>query len=72
MSLGSSCALLPADHLRLFSLVRSRKEHRGIDLISDGHAIRSHVVRGAGRSQQTPGYAKFHTRSHNAGIGVYG
>jgi hypothetical protein len=33
--LGVSCALLPADHLRLFSLVRSGKEHRGVDLISD-------------------------------------
>ena len=30
-----SCALLPVDHLRLFSLVPSTKEHRGIDLISD-------------------------------------
>jgi hypothetical protein len=33
--LGFSCALFRADHLRLFSLVRSRKEHRGVDLISD-------------------------------------
>ena len=33
--LGFSCALLPPDHLRFFSLVRSGKEHRGVDLISD-------------------------------------
>jgi hypothetical protein len=50
--LGFSCALLPADHLRFFSLVRSGKEHRGVDLISDVPAIRSLVVRRTGRSQQ--------------------
>jgi len=33
--LGFSCALLPADYLRLFSPIRPRKDHRGIDLISD-------------------------------------
>jgi hypothetical protein len=32
--LGFSCALLPPDHLRFFSLVRSGKEHRGVDPIS--------------------------------------
>jgi len=42
----------PANHLRLFSLVRSGKEHRGVDLISDGPAMRSLVVRRAGCDYQ--------------------
>jgi hypothetical protein len=42
--LGFSCALLLVDHLWFFSLVRSGKEHRGVDLISDGPAMWSPVV----------------------------
>jgi hypothetical protein len=62
-----SCALLPADHLRLFSLVRSRKEHRGVNPISDALPC--------GRlwyaEPNAIGYAMHRSRSHDAVIRVY-
>jgi hypothetical protein len=66
--LGFSCALLPADHLRLFSLIRPRKDHRGENLISDalpfGHLWYVEV-------SNAIDYAKFFSRSHDAVIRVY-
>jgi len=65
--LGFSCALLPADHLRLFSLVRARKDHRGVDLVSDALSF--------GRlwygDPNAVSNAKFRSRSHDAVIRVY-
>jgi len=65
--LDFSCTLLLADHLRLFSLVRSRKEHHGVNLMSDALPF--------GRlwygEPNAIGYAKFYGRSHHALIRVY-
>jgi len=44
---------------RFFSLVRSGKEHRGVELISDGPAIRSLVVRRANATENAIGHAQF-------------
>jgi hypothetical protein len=47
--------------------VRPRRDHRGVDLISDAAAIRSAVS----AESNAVGYAKFRSRSHNAVIRVY-
>jgi len=65
--LGFSCELLPAEHLRLFSPVRARKDHRGVDLVSDALSF--------GRlwygDPNAVSNAKFRSRSHDAVIRVY-
>ena len=66
--LGFSCALLLADHLRLFSLVRSRKEHRGVDLISNALPF---GLLWYDTLDNAIGYAMHYRRSHNAVISVY-
>jgi hypothetical protein len=65
--LGFSCALLPADHLRLFSLVRARKDHRGVDLVSD--ALSFGCLWGG--DPNAVSNAKFRSRSHDAVFRVY-
>ena len=51
--------------------VRPRKDHRGVDLISDGLPFGRLVVRRAGCNRNAIGYAKFRSRSHDAVIRVY-
>ena len=69
--LDFSCALLPADHLRLFSLVRSRKEHRGVGLISDALPLGRLWYGELNAISNAVDYAKFRSRSHDAVIRVY-
>ena len=69
--LGFSCALLPADHVRLFSLVRSGKEHRGVDLISDALPFGRLWYGEPNAISNAIDYAKFYSRSHDAVIRVY-
>jgi hypothetical protein len=69
--LGFSCAFLPADHLRLFSGVRSRKERRGVNLISDALPFGGLWYAGPNAVTNAIGYAIHYSRSHDAVIGVY-
>jgi hypothetical protein len=68
--LGFSCALLPAEHLRLFSLVRSRKEHRGVDLVSDALPFGRLWYGEPNAVTNAIGYAKFRSRSHDAPVSI--
>jgi hypothetical protein len=68
---GFSCASLPADHLRLFSLVRPHKDHRGVDLISDALPFGRLWYGEPNAVSNAIDYAKFFSRSHNAVIRVY-
>jgi hypothetical protein len=63
--LGFSCALLLADHVRLFSLVRSGIDHRGFDLISDALPFARLWYT---KRDDALDYAKFFSRSHDAVI----
>ena len=69
--LGFSCALLPPDHLRFFSLVRSGKEHRGVDLISDVLPFGRLWYDGPNAASDAIGYASQYSRSKGAVIRVY-
>jgi len=69
--LGFSCALLPADHLRLFSLGRSGKDHRGVDLISDALPFGRLWYGEPNAISNAVDYARFRSRSHRAVIRVY-
>ena len=69
--LGFSCALLPADHVRLFSLVRSGKEHRGVDLISDALPFGRLWYGEPNAVSNEIGYATHRNRSHAAVIRIY-
>jgi hypothetical protein len=69
--LGFSYALLPADHLRLFSLVRSRKDHRGVSLISDALPFGALWYGEPSAISNAIGYAMHRSRSHHAVIRVY-
>jgi hypothetical protein len=51
--------------------VRPRKDHRGVDLISDALPFGRLWYRGPDASSNAIGYAKFFSRSHNAVIRVY-
>jgi hypothetical protein len=62
---------LPADHLRLFSLVRWRKEHRGVDLISDALPFGVMWYGEPDAISNAIGYAKHRSRSHDALIRAY-
>ena len=62
--LGFSCGLHPADHLRIFSLVHSRKDKRNVDLISDALSF-SRLWYGDPTQSEMP------IGSHNAVIRVY-
>jgi hypothetical protein len=70
MSLGFSCALLPADHLRPFSLVRPRKDRRGVDLICDALPFGRLWYGEPNAVSNAVDYAKFRSRSHDAVIRV--
>ena len=69
--LGFSCTLLPADHLRLFSLVRSGKEHRGVDLISDALPFARLSYGEPNAAANAIGYAMHRSRSHDVVIRVF-
>jgi len=69
--LGFSCALLPAEHLRLFSLVRARKDHRGVDLVSDALSFGRLWYGDPNAVSNAIGYAEHRSRSHRAVIRVY-
>jgi len=57
--------------LRLFSLVRSRKDHRGVDLISDVLPFGRLWYNGPNAVANAIGYAKRRSRSHDAVIRAY-
>ncbi len=69
--LGFSCASLLADHLRLFSLVRSRKEHHGVNLVSDALPFGRLWYGEPNAVSNAIGYAMHRSRSHDAVIRVY-
>jgi hypothetical protein len=51
--------------------VRPRKDHRGVDLISDALPFGRLWYGGPNAVSNAIGYAKFYTRSHDAVIRVY-
>jgi hypothetical protein len=51
--------------------VRPRKDKRGVDLISDGAAVRSALVPRTTAATGAIGYAKPYNRLHDAVIRVY-
>ena len=51
--------------------VRPRKDHRGVDLISDALPFRRLWYREPDAVSNAIGYAKFRSRSHDAVIRVY-
>jgi hypothetical protein len=51
--------------------VRSRKDHRGVDLISDALPFGQLWYGGPNAINHAIGYAKFRSRSHDAVIRVY-
>ena len=51
--------------------VRPRKDHRGVDLISDAPPFGRLRYDGPDAAARAIGYAKFYNRSHHAVIGVY-
>ncbi|HEV2716767.1 MAG TPA: hypothetical protein VGU64_16005 [Terriglobales bacterium] len=57
--------------MRLFSLVRSGKEHRGVDLISDALPFGRLWYSQPDAVTNAIGNAKFFSRSHDAVIRVY-
>jgi hypothetical protein len=57
--------------LRLFSLVRSRKEHHGVDVMSDSLPFGRLWYGEADAISNAVDYAKFRSRSHRAMIRVY-
>jgi hypothetical protein len=50
--------------------VRPRKDHRGVDLISDGLPFGRLWYGEPNAATNAVGYAKFRSRSHHAGIRV--
>jgi len=58
-------------HLRFFSLVRSRKDHPGVDLISDALPFARMWYAGPDAVAIAIGYAEHCSRSHDAVIGIY-
>ena len=57
--------------MRLFFLVRWRKEHRGVDLISDALPFGLMWYGEPDAISNAIGYAKHRSRSHDAVIRVY-
>jgi hypothetical protein len=53
-----------------FSLVRSRKEHHGVDLMSDARPFGRLWYGEADAISNAMDYAKFYSRSHDATIGA--
>ena len=51
--------------------IRPRKDRRGFDLISDALPFGRLWYAGPGAINNAIGYAKFRSRSHDAGIRVY-
>ena len=51
--------------------IRPRKDHRGVDLISDALPFRRLWYDGPNAMSNAGGYAKFRSRSHDAVIRVY-
>jgi hypothetical protein len=51
--------------------VRPRKDHRGVDLISDALPFGGLWYDGTNAISNAIGYAKFYSRSHDAAIRVY-
>ena len=51
--------------------VRSRKDHRGVDLISAALPFGGLWYAGPNATENAIGYAKFYSRSHDAVIRVY-
>jgi hypothetical protein len=57
--------------LRLFSLVRPRKDHRGVDLISDALPFGALWYGKPDAISNAISYAKFYSRAHDVVIRVY-
>jgi len=51
--------------------VKPRKDHRGVDLVSDTLPFGRLCYEGENASGKAIGYAKHHSRSHHTVIGVY-
>jgi hypothetical protein len=51
--------------------IRPRKDHRGVDLISDALPFGRLWYAGPDAVANAIGYAEFYSRSHNAAIRVY-
>ncbi len=57
--------------MRLFSLVRARKDHRGVDLVSDALSFGRLWYGDPNAVSNAIGYAEHRSRSHRAVIRVY-